>query len=208
MKKNNFYIVAFAFIALFTSCSKDDPTPEIDQEEVSTATLTFTEVEGELHNDHYHYNPITDAEVEVVEFGADGLPPAGVHLHLEVGKTYKVALVAKDFTGRETQQTFVERHDIHQAFLLGAPADALEYVYADRDAENKKVSVGVTGYITVLKASNTFVFRYVMRHLNEGVKANITADDWNNANYTQFTGANDLDLKVELHLVEEDEHGH
>jgi len=132
----------------------------------------------------------------------------GTHLHLEEGKSYRLQLKATDFAGRETQQTFVQRADIHQAFILGASADVLTYEYADKDAAGKSVNVGVTGYLTVLKESETFVLRYVMRHLNPGVKANIKASDWNNVNFAQFTGANDLDLKVEVHLVGEDGHGY
>ncbi|MGJ1261763.1 hypothetical protein [Sphingobacterium spiritivorum] len=212
MKKLNHYLVALlisvSFVAL-QSCSKDDPVPEDDQEEVGGVTLTFTEVEREAHGDHYHYNDITGAETETVSFSGNPLlPPVGAHLDLEEGKTYRLSMVAKDFAGRETQQTFVERDDIHQVFLLGAPAGALEYVYADRKADNTKVNVGVTGYLTVLKTSDSFTFRYVLRHLNPGVKAGITAADWNNVNFTKFSGENDLDLKVNLHLIHAGDHSH
>ncbi len=209
--KNIFNYLTIVLALTFTSCTKDDPTPEQDQEEVGTATLTFTEVERESHGDHYHYNDIEDAEVEEIKFvPKDGklLAPVGAHLHLEVGKTYRLELKATDFAGRETQSTFVSRADIHQAFLLGAPVGSLEYVYADKDANDKKVNVGVTGYITVVEESESFVFQYIMRHLNPGVKENITAADWNNKDYAKFTGATDLDLKIELHLVEEGHGGH
>lgn len=209
MKQAHLFIIAISILFFAPSCSKDDPTPEVDQEEVGTATLTFTEVEREAHDDHYHYNDITNPEIEEVRFeGEKMLPPVDVHLDLEVGKTYRLELKATDFAGRETQQTFLNRAETHQAFILGAEADILTYVYADRDADNNRVNVGVTGYLTVLKETNVFTLRYVMRHLNPGVKANITADDWNNANITQFTGANDLDLKVVVHLVDEDGHDH
>ncbi len=205
MKKFSFYLLTL-FTALFfltlQSCSKKDPVPEDDQEEVGGVTLTFTEVEREAHGDHYHYNDIPNADVETVSFSGNPLlPPVGAHLDLEEGKTYRLKMVAKDFAGRETQQTFIDREDIHQAFLLGAPTGSLEYVYADRKADNTKVNVGVTGYLTVLKEASPFTFRYVLRHLNPGVKAGITAADWNNVNFTKFSGENDLDLKVQLHLV-------
>ena len=205
--KNILNYLAIILALTFASCTKDDPTPEQDQEEVGTATLIFTEVERKSHGDHYDYDDIADAEVEEVKFKpTDGqlLPPVGAHVHLEVGKTYRLELKATDFAGRESQSTFVSRADIHQAFILGAPAGSLEYVYADKDANNKDVNVGVTGYITVNETANSFVLQYIMRHLNPGVKENITAADWNNKCYTKFTGSNDLDLKVELHLVEED----
>lgn len=201
-------ILFIASISL-TACQKDDPIAETDQEEVGTATLTFTEVEREAHGDHYHYNDIAGADVETVRFAPTSgqlLPEVGSHLHLEVGKTYRLELKATDFAGRETQQTFVTRHDIHQAFLLGTPQGALDYVYADRDENDQRVNVGVTGYLTVLDHADTFVLQYIIRHLNPGVKEKITASDWNNSNYQQFAGETDLDLKVEVHLV--DEHNH
>jgi len=207
MKKLSLIAVLFTLVWA-SSCSKDDPTPETDQEEVGAAQLIFTEVAREAHGDHYHYDDIDNPETFTVTFSKEGLPEVGTHLHLEEGKSYRLQLKATDFAGRETQQTFVQRADIHQAFILGASADVLTYEYADKDAAGKSVNVGVTGYLTVLKESETFVLRYVMRHLNPGVKANIKASDWNNLNFAQFTGANDLDLKVEVHLVGEDGHGH
>ncbi len=211
MKQINLFIIAISVLFFAPSCSKDDPTPEEDQEEVGTAKLVFTEVEREEHGDHFHYNDIDNPEViEAIFEGENMLPKEGTHLHLDIGKTYRLELFATDFAGRETQQTFIDRHDIHQAFILKNPTESLdgvlEYVYADRDADNNRVNVGVTGYLTVVEEANTFVLRYVLRHLNPGVKENITAADWSNSNFTQFSGANDLDLKVEVHLV--DEHGH
>lgn len=209
MKQAHLFIIAISILFFAPSCSKDNPTPEVDQEEVGTATLIFTEVEREVHDDHYHYHDIPNAEIEEIKFeGEQMLPPLDAHLHLEVGKTYRLELIATDFAGRESQQTFLNRADTHQAFILGAETGSLAYVYADRDADNNRVNVGVTGYLTVLKETNTFTLRYVMRHLNPGVKDNISADDWDNANFTQYTGANDLDLKMMVHLVSEEGHHH
>lgn len=194
----------------FQSCEKDDPTPEVDQEEVGTATLTFTEVEAELHGDHYDYHDIADPDVETITFsGTDMLPPVGAHVHLEEGKSYRFELKTTDFAGRESQQTFVERDDIHYAFILGAPENTLRVEYADRKSDGTRVAVGVTGYLTVLDHSNTFVMEYVMRHLNPGVKAQInTAEDWNATNYQRFGGANDIHLRFEMHFVEGHDHDH
>jgi hypothetical protein len=136
------------------------------------------------------------------------LPPVGEHIHLEKGKTYRFELKATDFSGRETQHTFVEKAENHFVFILGIPESAAEVVYKDKKADGTSVAVGVTGYITVLQAQPTFQIRYIMRHLNNNIKPNINPNtDWSNNNFTQFTGANDLDLKFEAHFVD-DEHGH
>ncbi|MGK6351279.1 hypothetical protein [Parapedobacter sp. DT-150] len=195
IKKFSVALLSLGFLVVASSCSKDDPEPEIPQEEIGSAKLTFTEVEW--HGDHA--DDLENPEIVEVEFDGQGLPPLGTHLHLDAGKTYRLSLTAYDFAGREAQQEFVNDAAVHQVFLLGAPQGMLDYDYADpNDAR-----VGVTGYLHVLAAGDGFVFNYILRHLNEGVKAGITADDWNNPDYTQFGGENDLDLKVEIHVVEE-----
>lgn len=197
MKK---YILSL-FIAAITlsSCSKDDPTPEIDQEEVGKAVLTFTPVE----KINGVYQPIDGEHQESIEFtGAQMLPPVDSHLHLHVGETYKLELKSFDFAGRESQQTFLNRHETHQAFLLGGVANSISFEYADQN------NVGVAAFITINEPSETVTLRYIMRHLNPGVKSQIKASDWNNTNFTQFTGANDLDLKFSAHLVESHGHDH
>lgn len=194
-------LLSVGLLAFASSCSKDDPEPEVPQEEIGSATLTFTEVEW----DHDHAHEVEDPEIVKVTFDEDGLPPVGTHLHLDAGKTYRLTLTATDFVGRDgAEQEFLEESDIHQIFFLGAPEGVLDYQYADPD--NKRV--GVTGYLHVLEATeNAFVFNVILRHLNKGVKASITDADWNNPNYAQFSGENDLDLKVEVHVVAGD-HDH
>lgn len=206
MKK--IHLILLAFPLLFQACSKDDPTPEIDQEEVSGLTFTFTEVEGEAHGDHYEYSEITNPKIESISFsGTDLLPPVGAHVHLEVGKSYRFNVKMLDFAGRETQQTFVDRDDIHYAFILGTPVESLHVQYDDVKTDGTKTDVGAKGYFTILKETDTFTLNYIMRHLNPGVKAGInTKTDWSNAGYQKFTGANDIDIKFELHFVEGHDH--
>lgn len=195
---NKYILTLFIAIASLTSCSKNDPTPEVDQEELGGASLTFTPVNKIDNNGTISYLPIQGEEAQKVEFSGNPLlPPVGKHIHLHVGETYKMELVTLDFANRPSQQTFVQRAETHQAFLLNAPANSMEFVYGDDQ-------VGVTAYITILAETNSFNLRYIMRHLSQGVKARITAADWNNSNYTQFTGANDLDLKFEVHFSEEE----
>lgn len=204
------FAILIGFIAiLFAACKKDDPIAEIPAEEGGTAELTFLEVEREAHNDHFHYNDIPGAVPLSITFDQNGNPPVGTHAHLTEGKTYKLTLKALDFTKTEIQQEFLTKPDIYHAFMVGAPAGVLSYVYADRDKDQKKINVGVTGYLTVDKASAGFTFRYVLRNINPGVKANLTADSWNDEDFaSKFPGINNLDLKFNLHPVTEDDHDH
>lgn len=193
MKK--YILPLFIAFATLTSCSKDEPTPEADQEELGSATLVFTPVNKIENNGSITYVPVAGEKVEEIKFsGIPLLPPVGAHMHLHVGETYKMELKSYDFAGREAQQTFIQRKDTHQAFLLNAPAGSLAFVFGDDQ-------VGLTAYITIRKETESFALRYIMRHLNAGVKTRMTPADWNNLDYTQFTGANDLDLKFEAHFT-------
>ncbi len=183
-------------VLTFSSCSKEDPVPEKDQEEVGKTSLLLQEVtwDGDFRTGHPH--AIDGAAVDTIEFDEQGNAPVGFHLHLHTGHSYKLTLIARDYAGREIQQTFLNRADIHQAVILGAPNGVLDYTYGDDQ-------VGVTGYLHIVKGASTFTLQYLMRHLNPGVKAGVTADDWNNTNYqSKLAGATDLDLKFELHPVE------
>src|SRR5690606_13882936 len=162
----------------------------------------FTEVDW--HDGHA--DDLENPEVITVKF-ENGLPAEGSssHIHLNAGTTYRLALTTTDFAGREgAEQEFLAESDIHQIFFLGAPDGVLDYQYAD--PENKRV--GITGYLHVLRPSDSFVFNVILRHLNTGVKANITADDWENTHYRQLSGANDLGLTADVHAVAGGDKGH
>jgi len=208
MKNYTFITLIFATILLLSSCSKDNPIPEVDQEEVSGASLRLIEVEAEEHGDHYHYHDLIDGDTTIITFsGENFLPPVDTHVHLEVGKAYKFELTIKDFAGRESQQSFIEREDQHFAFLLGVPTESIIAEYADRKLDSTKVKVGINGYLRIQKASESFTFRYVMRHLNPGVKEQINPlTDIFNEEFNKFGGANDIDLKFPMHLVADDHH--
>lgn len=197
----NYILLALISVFLVSACTKDDPTPEVDQEQLSSANLIFTPVEKTVKNGKITYTPIAGEEIQTIKFaGPTYLPEVGAHLDLHVGDTYQLDLNTTDFAGRASQQTFLNRPESHQAFLLGVDNSVLDFVYGDEN------NVGITAYITV-KKEGSVVLNYIMRHLRPNVKQNITAADWNNTNYTKFTGDNDLDLKFEAHLVGSD-HGH
>ncbi|MFZ4263431.1 hypothetical protein ACFRAE_15430 [Sphingobacterium sp. HJSM2_6] len=206
MKKSLSIIFALALLTSISSCGKDEPIPEVDQEELSAAKLVFTEVEREAHGDHFHYNDIKDAEKDSISFsGINFIAPVGAHLDLEHNKTYRFELKVTDFQGRPSQQTFVERHDQHFAFFNQIPVNSATIVYKDKKTDGTSVKVGTIGYITVDKPTNLFVLRYIMKHLNPGVKASINVNsDIQIVDFNKFSGATDLDLKFEMHFVDAD----
>lgn len=203
------YITLILISVFSISCSKDIPSLEVDQEEVGSVELQFTEVSAELNGNQYTYSEMQNPQIESIKFSGPSMnPPADEHTHLSVGKSYRFNLKIKDFQGRETQQSFIEKEEQHFAFLLGLPENSALVTYNDIKNDGTKVKVGINGYITILNESINFKTRYIVRHLNSGVKEKINPSiDWNNSNFTSFTGANDIDLKFYLHFSKE-ETGH
>ncbi|QNL47807.1 hypothetical protein H8S90_13350 [Olivibacter sp. SDN3] len=198
----------------FSSCSKDDPQPEVDQEEISNAQITFTEVERELHGDHYHYHDVPDGFTETITFDGSFVPSTD-HFDLEEGKTYKMEVATYNFQGQESQQVYIERADIHQAGIFGFTGndennrfDLTEHMEFDYgDAENARV--GITGYITVTEHSDSFNFQYRLFHLQTGAKEGLTADDWNDFSKLSNAGSTDISLVIPMHFVHGgDDHDH
>jgi len=97
-KKNQLLALAFILFSTFfmASCSKDDPQPEIEQEEPDRALLIFTKLDAtgnetqtkvevdfdELSHDHDHAHAST---ATVSEEGHEH-----AHIHLDPNSTYRL----------------------------------------------------------------------------------------------------------------------
>src|SRR5690606_5695122 len=80
----------FSLCFIFTSCEKDDPVPEIDQEVITDVTLRFNEV-NEANE------PIMGSGFEVKAVDAEGIalggsPQVETINTLESGKKYKLEI--------------------------------------------------------------------------------------------------------------------
>lgn len=192
--KNQFFVAILAVaVTFFASCRKDDPEPELPQEEFASVVFNFIELEA--HGDHYHQT----TDTVKVTFGPDG-NSTGSHYHLHAGEVYRLKVVAFDFAGREMQHEFLEDADDHQLFITGAEAGVLKYTYEDD-------RVGVTGLMEVLKPSDgTMILTAVLRHGLD--KSRTTAADWDNPSHATFGGTVDFTLKFPLHVVEDDHDHH
>lgn len=212
----------------FSSCSDDDE-PQPIREGIEKAELTLTEISGEAvypHGDHFHgLNGGVEGEKVVIAFNEEGIATKNGHLHLEADAVYKIELKAWDYEGREVQNSFIENKtiaDSYKAFLIGgdfklnpdseteegAIFQPREQTYADESAvDGKYETTGILSYFIVghENEGSTKEVSYVLRKLNEGVKAQIERTDWNREDYkTAFPGENVLELKFEIHA----EHGH
>lgn len=175
-------------ILTFNACKKDNPEPEVEQEEFKSVIFNFIELVD--HGDHFDQTTDTTKIV----FGADGNATKS-HYDLHAGATYRLKVVAYDFAGREMQQEFIEEADEHQLFITGAQEGVLDYVYED-------AKVGVTGRLSTLKPSNgSMTLTAVLRHGLD--KSKTTTSDWDNANHAAFGGSADFTLKFPVHVIEE-----
>ncbi|MCL4639947.1 MULTISPECIES: hypothetical protein [Olivibacter] len=184
--RNYFMIAAVSLAAVsFSSCSKDDPVPEIDQEEYDGTILTFTE--GHYHDDEFH----AEGDTLQVRFIRGSDRPYPSHVHLHAGEQYQLD-IAMFKNGQNTTAEFGENE--HQWFFLGAPADVLDYTYTDN-------RVGFKGVFTVNKASEGFDLQLVLRHGLD--KSQPAAQSWNSPNYREAGGSDDFNKSFELHPVDE-----
>ncbi|WP_207534581.1 hypothetical protein [Desertivirga arenae] len=191
--KKAWLALAVGAILTFNACTKDDPEPELPQEEFKSVVFNFIELES--HGDHYHQTTDT---VQVV-FGQDGNSIKS-HYDLHAGAVYRLKVVAYDFAGREMQDEFVEEAAEHQMFITGAQEGVLDYKYEDD-------KVGVKGLLTTLKPSNgSMTLTAVLRHGLD--KSKTSVDDWDDANHARFGGSADFTLKFPLHVIEGEDHDH
>lgn len=185
VKSLSFIALALLFIVGFSACSKDDPIPEIDQEEYNAIELILrkgTQTENGF--------VLSDEKETKITFTKEGVPSPH-HVHIDQGAAYRME-VNLFHNGNNINQEIMDSADEHQFFFLGAPSDLLNYEYED----NK---VGLKGILEVVGTSgDAFDFNIVLRHgLNKNHSA---AQQWNNLNYAQAGGADDVNVKVEFHV--------
>lgn len=185
--------VALLFVVSFSSCSKNDPVPEVDQEEHDAVQLVLQH--GSIINDEF----IASDEETIINFAKNGTPTPK-HVHITEGKSYRMKINML-YNGENINQEIIDEADEHQFFFLGAPDGVFDYKYEDSN-------IGLQGILTVLSHSDSnFNFNIILRHgLN---KDHLSAQAWNSKTYVQAGGADDLNIKVELHATEADEqHNH
>ncbi|SOD13296.1 hypothetical protein [Pedobacter xixiisoli] len=218
-----------AAMLFITSCKKDEETPVV-QEGIERAELTFTEVDGHAHGDHFHdLADKTGVTPIVVKFNNKGAAISGGHMHIEADAIYKIQLKAWDYTGKEVQNDFIANKataDNYKAFLVGgnftlnanttdesgAIFQPRETTYGDGTAVSGTGGIGTTGilsYFTVGHGNEgaTKEVSFILRKVNAGVKANITRNDWNRTDYATAFGGQDV-LKLNLEIHAEEGHGH
>lgn len=177
--------IAIFLIVSFASCSKNDPVPEVDQEEYNSVQLVF-------EHGTYANNVFTPSNEEtVVNFTKNG-NPTPESINLTEGESYrmKINILLDD---ESINQEIIDEADEHQFFFLGSPDGVFDYKYEDDQ-------VGLTGILSTLKSTNeTFDFQILLRHaLN---KDHAAAQAWNSKTYVEAGGADDLNIKLKIQVL-------
>lgn len=187
MKTNKpvYSIFFFATLLLFSGCGNDeDPTPENEEELITTVRLTFTEGGSSF-------------VAEWKDLDGDGAnAPVVDDITLEAGKTYAVTLdlLNESETPAESITTEIEEEaEEHQFFFVVGGDLALTAVYDDEDSDGKPV--GLKNTFTTGDAS-TGTLTIILRH--EADKAGIGVSD---GDVTNAGGETDIETVPAFSVV-------
>lgn len=209
-KKNQLLALAFILFSTFfmASCSKDDPQPEIEQEEPDRALLIFTKLDAtgnetqtkvevdfdELSHDHDHAHAST---ATVSEEGHEH-----AHIHLDPNSTYRLNIeMYRD--GQMINDEFIKAADEHQFFFFAkdetgkAVSNFINYIYEDKDKNN--YPIGLKGKFSTFGTGAADI-QVIFSHGLD--KAKVPAGVYNYENYS-LIGDTDMDQTFELHIEAE-----
>jgi hypothetical protein len=179
MKTNkiNKYTILSIFLLLvisFSSCKRNDPVIEDDQEEYDAVEVVFTQI-----ND-------PSKTVKVI-FNRNGFAE---EVNYELLKNEKYNMDIFLFHGNENiNQEVIETADEHKFFFFAPDNAVLDYQYLDDD-------LGLEGEISFGDYPERFDLKILLRHGLD--KENPAAKAWNSNNYVQAGGVDDLFLKIPI----------
>lgn len=173
-------IIIFSLFIAFSSCKRNDPVLEVDQEEYDSAEIVFTNLQD-------------PADILKVSFNKEGQTDKS-HYHLLKNGQYYMQ-INLFHNGNNINQEIIDDADEHKFFFL-APTNAISnYIYKDND-------LGLTGEVRFGNLDSDFTLTILLRHgLN---KEHPAAEKWNSATYQQAGGVDDLQLSIPIHLASED----
>lgn len=185
---------------IMSSCEKDDPVPEIDQELITNVTLMFTEV-------NESDEPIAGTSFVVEAVDAQGIsgdsPQIATISSLLPGKKYLLDIeLYNSIADENVTEEIAEDDEEHQFYFLGTSlvgeAAFLTYNYNDMDGNGNPV--GLQGYVTVNETLqvNNGTFRVILRHdLNKDFSG---ANNPNFETFEQAGGESDLDITFQVSM--------
>lgn len=188
-------LMFFVLAAMFTfqACQKDDPQPEVNQEEFNRAVITFTKLDANGNETATTVTAEFDELAHDHSSGSGGHDHDHVHVHLEHGAKYRMA-IGLYVDEKLINEEIMDEADLHQFFFLPSAPGIISYQYEDKDKNNKPV--GLKGVLEVT-ADGEVELNVILRHnLN---KNHAAAAAWNSVNHPEAGGADDLNINLEIH---------
>lgn len=179
MNKFTLYTLLSIFLVMaigFSSCKRDEPVLEDDQEEYDSVEVLFTLVS----------NPEQTVKVVFNRFGS----PEQEKYKILKDEEYKMEISL--FHDGEEITAEVEDESLEHQFFFFAPESAVkDYTYRDNQ-------LGLKGVIQFGNSSAQFDLNILLRHgLN---KEHPSAQLWNSPNYVEAGGVDDLSFTIPISL--------
>ena len=175
MNKINSY-TALSFILLlvisFSSCKRNDPVLEGDQEEYDAVEIVFTQIDDPLKS------------VKVI-LNRNGYTEQSSYKILK-NQNYKME-ISLFYDGENINQEIKDEADEHKFFFFAHERAVTGYQYLDDD-------LGLSGEISFGDYPERFDLKILLRHGLD--KNNPSAKDWNSNTYVEAGGVDDLSFKI------------
>jgi hypothetical protein len=144
MKKINFLLLAaILFVSVISSsCKREDETPELEQEVITTVIMRFIEVGSTTVNEFIYRDLDGDGPATPTRFDAINLKP---------NTEYMVSIQLLDESknpAEDINEEIMEEGDEHQFFFEANPANLIsEFEYLDTDEDGRPIGL-VTRMVT------------------------------------------------------------
>jgi len=137
MKLNNFLFFAtiIAFSLVFTSCDKDDPEIENEEELITTVNFTLTPVDG---------TPVVMTFVDLDGDGSGAPVVTGGTLSANTTYTGSLELLNELESPAEDITEEIEEEDDEHQFFFETTVSGLSVAYADQDDDGNPIGLATT----------------------------------------------------------------
>jgi hypothetical protein len=166
------FALLIGFAVLTSSCRKDDPEAENEEELITTVQLTFASVTGG--------SPII-AKWRDLD-GTGGNPPIVDPITLQRGVTYNMTVQVLDETKTpaENLNEEIEREaNEHQFFFTTSGLTGMAITYNDTDGNNRPI--GLRNRVTTPSNAATGTMTVILRHELNKAAAGVSSGDITNA---------------------------
>ncbi len=177
MNKISIYTALSIFLLLaisISSCKRNDPILEDDQEEYDAVEVLFTQLSD------------SSKTVKVI-FNRNGFTEAS-NYQLFKNEEYRVE-ISLFHDGEIINQEIEDEADEHKFFFFAPKNAVLNYQYFDED-------IGLRGEISFGDYPERFDLKILLRHGLD--KNNPAGKAWNSSTYVEAGGVDDLELKIPI----------